>query len=252
MPCVTENLYEARAMQLIEQLHRGTRQARERRDELAAAVDELASGFTTLATAPWVSTRNSDARRDADALDVVLGERTESLGEILRYESVVNIRSADDQLRGFAVLLRAEASVVGAVSVSRGVFEACLWAAALIDPTITTDERLQRALTRRLARLSAGIRLQKLLGGDVSDADRVDEDDDEDDDRHGRNRNPAADIDDIVAYARARGWHVRKGRRAWEITQLTIDWLAENLERCVCVESYVWASGWSLLHGETV
>lgn len=140
---------------------------------------------------------------------------------------------------------------MGAVSVSRGVFEACLWATALIDPTITTDERLQRALTRRLARLSAGIRLQNLLGGDVSNADRVvDEDDDDDDDQHGNNRNPAEDIDDIVAYAKARGWPVRKGRRAREITPLTIDWLTENLERRVGVESYAWTSGSSMSHGE--
>jgi hypothetical protein len=118
-------------------------------------------------------------------------------------------------------------------------------AAVLIDPTITTDERLQRALTRRLARLSAGIRLQNLLGGDVSDADRV-----VDDDQHGSNRNPAEDIDDIVACAKARGWPVKKGRRAWEITPLSIDWLTENLERRVGIESYAWTSGSSMSHGE--
>jgi hypothetical protein len=198
---------------------------------------------------PWKSARKSGARRDAEAPDVVLGERTESLAKILRYESAVNILSAADQLRGFAVLLRAEASLMGAVSVSRGVFEACLWATALIDPTITTDERLQRALTRRLARLSAGIRLQNLLGGDVSDADRV-VDEDDDDDQHGSNRDPAEDIDDIVAYAKAVGWPVKRGRRAWEITPLSIDWLTENLERRVGVESYAWTSGSSMSHGE--
>jgi hypothetical protein len=126
------------------------------------------------------------------------------------------------------------------------VFEACLWAAALIDPTIKTDERLQRALTRRLARLSAGIRLQDLLGGDISDGG-VGEDDD---DRHGSNRNPAEDSDDIVAYATARGWPVRQGRRAREITPLSIDWLAENLERRVGIETYAWTSGSSMSHGE--
>lgn len=138
---------------------------------------------------------------------------------------------------------------MGAVSVSRGVFEACLWAAALIDPTITTDERLQRALTRRLARLSAGIRLQNLLGGDISNASRVVYED-EDEDEHGSNRNPAEDIDDIVAYAEARGWLVRRGRRAPEITPLLIDWLAENLERRIGIESYAWTSGSSMSHGE--
>lgn len=210
--CVTENMDDAWAMRMI--LNRSTREAHRRRDELAAAVDELATGFTALGMKPWKSTSESDARRNAKAPDVALGERTESLAKILRYESAVNILSAADQLRGFAVLLRAEASLMGAVAVSRGVFEACLWATALIDPTITTDERLQRALTRRLARLSAGIRLQNLLGGDVVDANQIIQ---EEDDQHGTNRNPAEDIDDIVAYAKARGWPVGKGRRAWEI-----------------------------------
>lgn len=238
---------DAWAIQIVERLNRGTQEANQRRDELAAAVDELAAGFTKLGISPWKYTRKSDAGRDAEAPDVTLGERTESVAKILRYESAVNIRSTADQLRGFAVLLRAETSLMGAVSVSRGVFEACLWAAALIDPTITTDERLQRALTRRLARLSAGIRLQNLLGGVVSDADQVA---DEDDDQHGSNRNPAEDIDDIVAYAKARGWSVKKGRRAQEITTLSIDWLTENLERRVGIESYAWTSGSSMSHGE--
>lgn len=246
---MTEDMDDAWAMQMIEQLNRGTQEARQRRDELAAAVDELATGFTTLGMKPWKFTRNSDAHRDAEAADVALGERAKNLVEILRYESAVNIRSAADQLRGFAVLLRAEASLMGAVAVSRGVFEACLWAAAVIDPTIRTDERLQRALTRRLARLSAGIRLHDLLGGGISDAGRV-AGEDEDDDQHGSNRNPAEDIDDIVAYAMARGWPVRRGRRAQEITPLSIDWLTENLERRVGIESYAWTSGSSMSHGE--
>ncbi|MGV9427419.1 hypothetical protein ACWDO7_24415 [Streptomyces sp. NPDC003656] len=91
-----------------------------------------------------------------------------------RWKSSNNILGAADQHRGFAVLLRAEASLMGAVSVARGIFEACLWATAVIDPTITTDERLQRALTRRLARLSAGIRLKDMLGDGVTDAAQVD------------------------------------------------------------------------------
>jgi len=199
------------ARQWIERLNRSTQEAHQRRDELASVIDELATGFTTLGMEPWKYTRKSDARRDLEAPDVPLGSRTESVAKILRYESVVNIRSAADQLRGFAVLLRAESSLMGAVSVSRGVFEACMWAAALIDPTITTDERLQRALTRRLARLAAGIRLQNLLGTDVSDANRV-VDEDQDDDLHGSNHNPAEDIDHIVVYAKERGWPVKKGR----------------------------------------
>lgn len=139
---------------------------------------------------------------------------------------------------------------MGAVSVARGVFEACLWATAVIDPTITTDERLQRALTRRLARLSAGIRLKDMLDDGGADAGQFIEDDGDVDDEHGTNRDPAKDIEDIVIYAKGRGWPVKKGRRASEITPLSIDWLSENLERRIGIEGYAWTSGSSMAHGE--
>ncbi|MFJ9423024.1 hypothetical protein [Streptomyces sp. NPDC101249] len=241
---------EAWAMEIIEQLNRGTQEAHERRDALAAAVDEMAYGFTQLGLKPWKMGRKSPAREDMKAPDVLLGDRAEPAARILRYESAVNILSAADQLRGFAVLLRAEASLMGAVSVARGIFEACLWATAVIDPTITTDERLQRALTRRLARLSAGIRLKDMLGDGVTDADQVIDNDGHVDDEHGTNRDPAKDIADIVSYANGRGWPVKKGRRASEITPLSIDWLSENLERRIGIEGYAWTSGSSMAHGE--
>jgi hypothetical protein len=239
---------EAWAMEFIDRLNRGTREAHERRDALAVAVEEIAHGFTQLGLKPWKMRRKSPAQEDMKAPDVLLGDRAEPAATILRYESAVNILSAADQLRGFAVLLRAEASLMGAVSVARGIFEACLWATAVIDPTITTDERLQRALTRRLARLSAGIRLKDMLDDGGADADQFIENDS--DDQHGTNRDPAKDIDDIVIYAKGRGWSVKKGRRASEITPLSIDWLSENLERRIGIEGYAWTSGSSMAHGE--
>jgi hypothetical protein len=241
---------EAWAMEIIDGLSRGAQEAHERRDALAVAVDEIAHGFTQLGLKPWKMRRKSPAREDMKAPDVLLGGRAEPAATILRYESAVNILSAADQLRGFAVLLRAEASLMGAVSVARGIFEACLWATAVIDPTITTDERLQRALTRRLARLSAGIRLKDMLNNGATDADQFIENNGDVDDQHGTNRDPAKDIDDIVVYAKDRGWPVNKRRRAAEITPLSIDWLSENLERRIGIEGYAWTSGSSMAHGE--
>ncbi|MFF7192518.1 hypothetical protein ACFZAM_02200 [Streptomyces sp. NPDC008079] len=239
---------EAWAMEIIDRLNQGTQEAHARRDALAVAVDKIAYGFMQLGLKPWKMGRKSPAREDMMAPDVLLGDRTEPAAAILRYESAVNILSAADQLRGFAVLLRAEASLMGAVSVARGIFEACLWATAVIDPTITTDERLQRGLTRRLARLSAGIRLNDMLGDGV--AEHVVENDGHADDKHGANRDPAKDIDDIVIYAKGRGWPVKKRHRAYEITPLSIDWLSENLERRIGIETYAWTSGSSMAHGE--
>ncbi|MEU2462484.1 MULTISPECIES: hypothetical protein [Streptomyces] len=237
------------ARDIIAQINQGARAAHERRDALAVAVDDLASGFAQLGLSPWKTEQKSPEREDLRAPDVQLGGRAVPVAKILRYESAVNILSAADQLRGFAVLLRAEASLMGAVSVARGVFEACLWATAVIDPTITTDERLQRALTRRLARLSAGIRLNNMLGGGVTEREPSTKDDS--DDEHGSNRDPAQDIDDIVAYAKSRGWPVKPGQRAPAIAnRLSIDWLSENLERRIGVEGYAWTSGSSMSHGE--
>lgn len=237
------------ARDMVAQIHQGAREARERRDALAAAVDEIASGFTQLGLTPWEMGRAGPACEDMKASDVQLGDRAVPVARILRYESVVNVLSAADQLRGFAVLFRAEASLMGAVSVARGVFEACLWATAVIDPTITTDERLQRALTRRLARLSAGIRLKDMLGGSVTDHKSTTGDDN--DDEHGSNRDPKQDIDDILTYAKSRGWPVKPGQRAPAIaTRLSIDWLSDNLERRIGVEGYAWTSGSSMAHGE--
>ncbi|MDT0307318.1 hypothetical protein RM780_10120 [Streptomyces sp. DSM 44917] len=241
---------DAWAMEMLHRIQRGAQEAHERRDALAAAVDAIADGFRQLGLKPWVTERRSQAREDVNAPDVLLGDRAEPVAKILRYESAVNILSAADQLRGFAVLLRAEASLMGGVSVARGIFEACLWATAVIDPTITTDERLQRALTRRLARLSAGIRLKGMLGDNVTDAEQVIDNDGHIDDAHGTNRDPAKDITDIVNYAEGRGWRVKKGRRAFEITPLSIDWLSENLERRIGIEEYAWTSGSSMAHGE--
>ncbi|MBQ0855556.1 hypothetical protein J8N05_46175 [Streptomyces sp. BH-SS-21] len=241
---------ETWAMEILDQLNRSTREAHERRDALAATVDQIAAGFTQLGLKPWKMKRKSPARVDTNAPDVLLGDRAEPVATILRYESAVNILSAADQLRGFAVLLRAEASLMGAVSVARGIFEACLWATAVIDPTISADERLQRALTRRLARLSAGIRLKNMLNSGVADADQSTENDGDVEDKHGTNRDPAKDIDDIVSYARTRGWSVKKKPRAFEITSLSIDWLSENLEHRIGIEGYAWTSGSSMAHGE--
>ncbi|MFD9840993.1 hypothetical protein [[Kitasatospora] papulosa] len=241
---------EAWAVEMLHRINGGAQEAHERRDALAAAVDEIADGFTQLGLKPWKMGRKSPAQEDMKAPDVLLGDRAEPVAKILRYESAVNILSAADQLRGFAVLLRAEASLMGAVSVARGIFEACLWATAVIDPTITTDERLKRALTRRLARLSAGIRLRDMLGDGTTDADHVIDNDDHVDDQHGTNRDPAKDITNIVVYAEGRGWPVKKGRRTSEITPLSIDWLSENLERRIGIEGYAWTSGSSMAHGE--
>ena len=242
---------------MVEHIARGAQEARGRRDRLADATEALGGGIAAHAAANWRNRRASHCGADRRAPAVLLGARSEEHFRIIRYEAQVNLRSVADQLDGFAVLLRAERSLMGAVSVARGVFEASLWAAALLDPTLTPDGRLQRALSRRLARLEAGIRLDdKLTSGrpavdDPQGAGSKPEDGEEHDDEHGQSRDPQQDIADIVAYSRGRGWKVKKGQRAWEIEgRLSIDWLTENLEQRIGLEGYAWTSGSSMAHGE--
>ena len=131
-------------------------EARRRRDELADAVDELATGdITMLGKEPWKFVQDSAAFRDNEAPDVALGERTESVANILRYR----VCGEHPEARRSASRLRsspaAEASLMGAVSVSRGVFEACLWAAGLDRPDDQYG-RAPKASTHSSARASVG------------------------------------------------------------------------------------------------
>lgn len=240
---------------MFERMMRAGQDARDRRDRLADAVEALAKGIAQHSGATWRSRRGSPCEADRQAPDVPLGERVERHFQILRYEAQINLRSVADQLDGFAVLLRAERSLMGAVSVARGVFEASLWASALLDPNLSPDERLQRALSRRLARLAAGIRLDSQLTGGAATAatgERAPEEAPADeDDEHGTNRDPARDIEDIITYARARDWRIEKRPRAWQVGgPLSIDWLTENLEQRIGLEGYAWTGGSSMAHGE--
>ncbi|MEU9259170.1 hypothetical protein AB0D68_11880 [Streptomyces sp. NPDC048212] len=91
--------------------------------------------------------------------------------------------------------------------------------------------------------------MNNMLGGGVTEREPSTNDDSGDE--HGSNRDPAQDIDDIVAYAKSRGWPVKPGQRAPAIAnRLSIDWLSENLERRIGVEGYAWTSGLSMSHGE--
>lgn len=239
---------------MVERIARGAQEARDRRDRLADTTEVLGKGIAAQAGANWRSRPGSQCRADQRAPLVALGARTEEHLRIIRYEAQVNLRSVADQLDGFAVLLRAERSLMGAASVARGVFEASLWAAALLDPTLTPDGRLQRALNRRLARLEAGLRLHDQLTGGrpaVDDSQGAVLESEDEDEEHGTGRDPHQDIADIVGYARDRGWRVKRGQRAWEIEgRLSIDWLTENLEQRIGLEGYAWTSGSSMAHGE--
>jgi hypothetical protein len=228
------------ALNFISKVREAGKQMDERRDEFAQTVEELAAGMKRFAAMAWLPKRDSPAWADLKAPDLLLGAESDAVLDVVRGEVNVNLLSTADQLRGFAALVRAEVSVMGGVIVARGVFEACVFASALIDPTVDSEVRIQRALTRRLARLSAGIRIGGALGGShaLLAEDKAEADAD-------------AEIRRIVGFAQGRGWKVRKGRRADEIgAPLTIDWLVENLEHRVGIGRYAWTSSSSMAHGE--
>lgn len=248
---MTNDGSDAWARQMLAQIQEGAARAKERRDRLAMRVDGLAAGFSRLGANKWEPRLGTPAQRDREAEHLRLGSRCEPVLDVLRYETTINILSAADQLRGFSVLLRAEASLMGAVIVARGVFEACLWAAAIVDPTVSTETRVQRALTRRLARLAAGIRLSRLLETAGGDSSATEVPAGAEDDHHGSARDPHVDIEDVLQLARECDWKIVKAQRAPSIgTQLSVDWLTEHLEHSIGIEKYTWASGSSMAHGE--
>lgn len=237
---------EQKIVEMFARVQEGKRYQRERRERVAETVETMADGIGKLgASEKWESTAaRSAARLDQRALAVNLDDRVMPVVQLLREEAAVNILSAADQLRGFATLLRAETSLMGAVSVARGVFEACLWAAAVLDPAVDSDTRVQRALTRRLARIRAGMRLTQVLN-DVGEKREPTVAPDHEEVL------PERQIEHIKEYAESRGWAFKKGRRAPYIEdQLSIDWLAENLEGRIGLEQYAWTTGSSMAHGE--
>lgn len=220
-------------------IQRGIRETEQRRDRLAAAALVLGNAIKDVGRAePWDVAPGSAATGDQGENDVTLGSEAHDRFEIIRAEARINILSAADSLLGWGVLLHSETSVMGAVAVARGVFEACTWTAALLDPSVTSDKRLERALTRRLARLNAGRRVPGLLkpsDGEVAEQDSA----------------IIAEIARIKSYAASRGWTVKKGPRTEYLNEpLSIDWLAKNLPEAVGVEDYAWGQASSMGHGE--
>jgi hypothetical protein len=232
----------------MDQLQRGVQAAAQRRDEWAASLDVLASGLAALSDSDeWKVRRRSAAAKDRDADDVVIGGRTEPFAGMLRYEACLNIRSVADHMQGLAVLVRAERSVLGSAAIARGMFEAAVWGAALLDSSVDQRERLRRLLMRRAARLMAVMREAEMMQASGAEAEAVTREVDE----HGSHLDPAEEVDAIEAAATALGWKVKRRYRTLELDdRLTVDDLVPTLGKAIGVEEYVWRTGSAMFHGE--
>lgn len=224
---------------LVLKVEQEAREAGERRDTLAAAIEVIAEQFAVLAERRdvWPVADDSPASFDNRIALIPVGNGDESLSEVIRSEITINLLAATDQLRGLSVLIRAERSMIGAGVLARGVFESSVWAAALMDPAIDPVDRLKRALTRRVARLSAGIRIDGFLGDDPVRSQNTDA--------------AQQQIEKIVLLAEALGWKVTRRKRGIEFDEpLTVNWLIENLNTTMGLEGYSWTTGSALAHGE--
>lgn len=249
--------YDPKTVALVLNLKAGALKAKISRLEWSLATEALATGLLGLCTSPydWRVGRRSVAAEDARAPSVPIGQRTERLADLIRYEAAVNIRIAADHMQGFSALLSAERSVLGAATLARGIFEACTWASAVIDPSVTQRERLRRIIMRRIVRLMAGMRETQMLAASnpdgVSLATAAVQAVENEADEHGTHLDPATEVEDLVTLAQQMGWKIRRRQRSIELDEpLSIDWLVKNLGQRAGVEQYVWGNGSALAHGE--
>lgn len=170
----------------------------------------------------------------ADDRETPLDDRYGTVADLVRDEARLDLHTVADTLRGYAALIETQSSFVGAVACGRAVYESSIWAASVLDPSLTPEERAGRALTRRLARLHATQRHTTLLDPkaepDVAAAEEI---------KH------------ILGLAETRGWTIIKGKYAPSIgTRLSVDHLAPTLPGALGAEGYAWGSASALIHGE--
>lgn len=227
---------------MLDQLETSGNRMAQRRAAFVLQCECLAEGLRSVSAAEWPAVGGTAHADDIAATSIRIAGVEESVAELIRYEVGVHLRSAADHLRGFASLIEAQSSFLGGVTVGRGYFEACVWTAGLVDDQLTADQRAQRGLTRRLARLSATSRVrnqQANLFNNVSTGQPGEED-------------PAAATQSILDYAAERQWKVIPGRFAPAIgTKLSIEGLIKEMpgDRGKA-GTYSWTKGSSVNHVE--
>jgi hypothetical protein len=231
---------EAWAQRLMDDLDRGKVRADQRRRLFVEQCEVMAGRLWKLGTTDW-PVRPSSIRETDGGSDIQIGESSATAAELVKTEVSVHLRSAADHLRGFAAIVDAQTSFVGGVTVGRGFFEACVWTLALVDHRLTSEQRAQRALTRRLSRLSSTIRLGKHQEElfETPPGEREEKD-------------PALEVSSILATARERQWEAGRSRFGhWVGTPLSVDGLIRDMETLEgSASQYVWVKGSSTSHAE--
>ena len=220
------------AEDFLDRLEENGRIADQVRALLVQSARLVAETFTNLAKSDdWPELDGQAYKAD---VSTPLDDRYGSVGTLVRDEARLDLHTVADTLRGYAALIEAQASFVGAVACGRAVYESSVWAASVLDTGLTPDGRAQRALTRRLGRLHASLRHVTLLDPEA-EADGTAQE----------------EIDHILALATTKDWPILQGRYAPSVgTRLSVDKLAPTLPGAVGAEAYAWGAASSLIHGE--
>lgn len=204
--------------------------ADEARHALSLAAKILSQGIFALSVDSWPESKNSPYTQD---LSISVDLNLDVVGVLVHREATLDLAAAADALRGWTALIHTQSSFVGAVALARSVYESCVLAAAVTDSTLTPEQRAQRALTRRLARLHATIRLNESVN--LSTDPTVTE-----------------EIAQILVAARDKKWPVRQGQRQVEYLgeRFSVDGLTRVGIGTPELAAHAWNASSALIHGE--
>lgn len=135
---------------MIDRLDESGKRVDAARNELVAVCDLTSQALHESTQASWIGAAGS--AREADTASGPVGLEDLSVADLVYEEVSVQVRVMNDLLRGYSGLLMTQRSLLGAVSIARGIFEASMWAAWILDAHASPALRTQRALNRTMAR----------------------------------------------------------------------------------------------------
>ncbi|UYM03450.1 hypothetical protein [Solicola gregarius] len=226
---------------LLDRLAESVEERRQQRADLAAGLDHLARSINLSARSEWTAGEASPL--SADRASPSLGSDAAAL---VGAEARLLMASAVDHARALSRSVAEADTYLGGITLARGVFESAIRAHYILAGT-TTDDRVQRALTQRYARLVATDKVDQLLGGTSPSEDDFDEEVDEDDLAHRVLRT----VDEIESYAASRQWKVWRKRPCAVGKRVTFTDIVDDLpEGDNALGRYLWSSKSALAHGE--
>lgn len=146
---------------MLDALEEGVRRAKARQEGIVEGCEMVALHLGVFIVDPLPFETGSIADKDAK---VRRSGTNRSALRLISGEFTLLARMIQDCLLGLSTLLRDNTLALAPLPLSRTIFECAIKASALIEPAATPEERVQRALSQRLARQTNELRVDELLG----------------------------------------------------------------------------------------